>query len=257
MLEVRTKASTSALRLFEELRITGGQPFVHDQDIGRNAGGRGKGEAHHHPSRIGANRHVEVLPEFGELSYLRGTLAHLKGMNAHIHAAQNDVFASGGIEIEADLDIEQRRNLSRGGESSAGRLVNSGKDLEQCRLARAVAADDSKSLAIADLERDVGQGSHIDAVTRIATEVSSGRGSKQQFFERSAARLIDREIDRNLAQAQERHVDQTQNAMRVRKRAKNAKLVAQPSTVMARRIDHECGSWGWPSNGARTTSMAA
>ena len=68
------------LSLRQEMCVAGGNPFVHQQYLGRDAGRNREGEPKHHAGGIGPDRHVDVMAEFGELGDLVGARPHLARM---------------------------------------------------------------------------------------------------------------------------------------------------------------------------------
>ena len=55
--------------------------------------------------------------------------------------AQDDIATAGGFGTEAETDVEQDIGAADDVDPAAGRLVDAGEDLQQSRLAAAVAAD--------------------------------------------------------------------------------------------------------------------
>jgi hypothetical protein len=123
----------------------------------------------------------------------------------NVHAAQDDVLQPGCVRIEAERNIEQGRNLARGIDLSARRKVDSRENPQQRGLARAVGPDQTDAIAILDIEVDVVQRSHVDAMGGVASEIALRGGRHQQLLERAAAALVDRELDRQIAQTKECH----------------------------------------------------
>src|SRR5271167_1398117 len=74
----------AALRLGEKAGIAGGQPLVHDQDVGGDAGRNSEGQANHHSGGVGPHRHVEVVAKFGEFGNRRRPSHHIARVDTHI-----------------------------------------------------------------------------------------------------------------------------------------------------------------------------
>src|SRR5262249_15528937 len=70
-------------------------------------------------------------------------------------SVDDDVLAPGDLGMEPRAELDQRRYPPTHRHRPAGGLEDPGDDLEQRRLARAVAADDAERFAAVDRERDV------------------------------------------------------------------------------------------------------
>ena len=60
--------------------------------------------------------------------------------------------------------------------------VDPGENPQQRGLAGAIGADQAKTIAILDVERDVVQGAHIDAVHGVARQIALCGGATSIFF---------------------------------------------------------------------------
>ena len=94
-----------------------------------------------------------------------------------------------------------------------------------------VRTDQDKPISAALFKVDPAQGADVDALAGIARQIPAGGRGKQHFFQRAAAALINRKLhpERLGVQTTRRsnpNCDQTQKAMRQRKRLKNMKLTA-------------------------------
>src|ERR1700756_782140 len=87
-----------------------------------------------------------------------------------------------------------------------GRLEGPGKDTQQRGLARAVRADERPPVTLLEVEADAVEGVHHEALTGIGQNPPTGTSPHQGFFQRPAATLVDRKIDRDVAQANGGHV---------------------------------------------------
>ena len=197
-------------RLGDEQSVAGRQPFVEQQDFRHDAGGSGKSQPNAHARRIGANRHVQIVAELGERGDLVDALAHVARVDAHIHAAQDDVLLAGHVGVHADIDVEERRDPSRSHQFTPAGTIDAGQYLEQRGLAGAVEADQADPIALLDAEIEVVERAHVDAVERVAREIAARRVGDDRFFQRPRAALIHRKVDAQIVQAKKRHRYQTQ-----------------------------------------------
>ena len=85
--------------------------------------------------------------------------------------------------MEAGPDLEQRRDAAVDRDRCRVGLDDAGEQLEQRRLARAVAADDADGLAVRDLERD--------AVERRELVVDAAPAADDRRLERRLAAAVD------------------------------------------------------------------
>jgi hypothetical protein len=159
-------------------------------------------QPNHHAGRVGADRHVDVVAELGKRGYLVHPHTHLLRMNAH--AAQHNVLPPRRIGIETDLSVEKRGNAARRDKPPLTGLVNTGEHFKQRGFARSVQPDQSDTVAIHDIDADVAEGADIDPVQGVSRKISMRRGGEQRLFQRSAAALINRKVDADVAQTKER-----------------------------------------------------
>ena len=81
----------------------------------------------------------------------------LAPLHAEDRAVQEDVLAAGELGMEARADLEQAADAAADHRAARGRRRDPRQDLEQGRLAGAVAADEPDDLAFANLEANVAQ----------------------------------------------------------------------------------------------------
>src|SRR5206468_1907920 len=84
-----------------------------------------------------------------------------------------DVLAAGQLRMKAGAKLDQRDGVPADADRSARRPRHPRNQLEQRRLARAVAADDPEAGALRDLDRDVVQRANrrVDASPRRAMDL--------------------------------------------------------------------------------------
>ena len=97
-------------------------------------------------------------------------LGEVAARDAVDRPAQVDVLDRRVLGVEAGADLEQRRDAPVDRDRARVGLDDAGEQLEQRRLARAVAPDDADGLPVRDLERD--------AVERreLVVDARAGRG---------------------------------------------------------------------------------
>src|SRR5699024_9343925 len=84
-----------------EGRVNGADAFIEKQDFGLNGGHHTQRQAHAHTSGVGAQRHIEVVTEFGELCNLIHFGFHLLDGLAQKQPANDDVVVAGDFRIHA------------------------------------------------------------------------------------------------------------------------------------------------------------
>ena len=131
------------------------QDFVDEQDLGVGVDCHREAQAHVHAGGVVLHRLLEEVREAGELDDALVAGGDLALRQPEHGAVDEDVLAPRDLRVEAGPELDQRGDAAGGLEAAGGRLEDAGDQLEQGRLARAVAADDAERLAARDLERDV------------------------------------------------------------------------------------------------------
>src|SRR5262249_39688898 len=153
------------LHLADALALEGGvadrEHFVHEQHFGIEMGGHGEGEAHAHAARIVLHGRVEEALHLGEVDDLVELASDLAAFHAKDGAVEIDILAAAEFAVEAGADFEQAADPATQLDASRRRLGDAAQDLEQRRLAGAVAADDADDLTRLDGERHVLEGPQI------------------------------------------------------------------------------------------------
>ena len=96
--------------------------------------------------------------------------------------AEIHVFAAGQLGVEPGAELDERHDVSGHTDSPARRPGDARNQLEQRRLAGAVAADDAEARALRHLERDIAQrvDRGIDRAARRAVHLGRcGRGARR------------------------------------------------------------------------------
>ena len=163
-----------------ELGVADGEHLVDEKDLRLEMRGDGEREAHRHAARVALDRRVDELLDAGELDDLRELALDLPPLHPEHRAVQEDVLAAGELGMEAGSHLQQASDPTTDLSAAARRRRDPGEDLEQRRLARAVAADDAEHLALLHLERDVPERPDLLVVDSVVSpgEAPSGRGER-------------------------------------------------------------------------------
>lgn len=141
--------------LFLEFGVADGEDFVDEEDFGVEMGGYGEGEADVHAAGVAFYGGIQELFDLGEVDDGVEVLFDLGFAHAEDRAVQVDIFAPRELGMEAGADLEQACHSAFDRDSAGRGFGDAAEDLEQRRLARAVAADDAHALALFDVEGDV------------------------------------------------------------------------------------------------------
>src|SRR5262249_5513463 len=111
--------------------------------------------------------------------------AYLGARHAENGAVEVDVLAAGELGVEAGADLEQARHTAFDRDATLGRFGDARQDLEQCRFAGAVAADDAHHLAALHLE------AHVLESPEFLRGVADDEGAAAQHVSRRAGVVAD------------------------------------------------------------------
>src|ERR1700722_4224836 len=137
-----------------------------------------------HPGRKALHRGIQEPLHLGKVDDFVKLLLDLAAGHSEYRAIEEDVFATGELRVKASPDLKEAGDAASEHRSPPGRLGNAAEDLQKCALARAVAADNAKYLALLDLEADVLQRPELlafvtlddlslaDDVERLAREIA-------------------------------------------------------------------------------------
>ncbi|OQA42175.1 MAG: hypothetical protein BWY52_02294 [Chloroflexi bacterium ADurb.Bin325] len=164
-----------------ECGIADGKDFIDNKDFRVQVRGHGEGEPHVHAGAVAFDRGVDELLDLGEGDDLVELAADFGLGHAQDRTIEEDVLAAGQLRVEAGTHLQQRADPAVDLRPAAGGLGDAREDLEQRRLARAVAADDAHHLAAPDLEGDilerpelVGGGGGMPAAEYAAQRIAQG-----------------------------------------------------------------------------------
>ena len=117
----------------------------------------GEREPYEHARRVGLDRLVDEFTDIGEFFNFRHEAGHVRRTQADDGTCQVDVVAPAEFRVETSAQFQQRRYPPVDGHAAGIGLQRTDQDLQQRRLAAAIAADDSNSFARRDVEVDVVQ----------------------------------------------------------------------------------------------------
>ncbi len=129
--------------------------LVDEHDVGVGLDHHREREPDHHPRRVVLELEVGEVAQLGEVEHRVEPAPRLAPAEAHHHAVEDDVLARRQLGVEADAELDERRQPAGHADPAGVGAVDARHDLQQRALARAVAADDPEELALVDVERDV------------------------------------------------------------------------------------------------------
>ena len=141
-----------------EFLITDREDLVQEEHVRLNVRGDRKAEPHVHTGGVGAHRQVDEPLQLGECDDLVHQLTDACPGEPMDRAVQVDVLAPREVLVEPGTELEERADSPPDFDPARGRLEDSRDQLQQRRLAGAVAADEPECLAGLDLERDIAKG---------------------------------------------------------------------------------------------------
>src|SRR5688500_10775460 len=146
-----------AQALLLKRRVTNGEHFIDDENVGLEVRRDRKRETHVHAARVVLDLRVDEpvdLREIDDLVELRGDL---RAPHSEYGAAQEYVLTARELRVEACTHFEQRAHSTFDVGVSTGGLDDAREDLEQRALARPVATDDADDITMCDVERHVAE----------------------------------------------------------------------------------------------------
>ena len=130
--------------LLRERGVPDREDLVDQHDVGVGLDRHGEREADHHPRRVVLELEVDEVLELGELEHLVEAAAGLAQRQAHQDAVEDAVLARGELGVEADAELDERRDAPGRPHPARVGAVDAGQDLQQAALARAVRAPRSR-----------------------------------------------------------------------------------------------------------------
>ena len=183
------------LGLLDEGRITDPDPFVHQQDLGLDAGAHREGEPQHHAGRVGVHRHRQVVAQLGECRDLLRAFPDLRRSESEEHPPHRDVLVSRGAGVDAERYVEQRSHPAPAPHPPPRRLVDAREHPQQGRLPRAVGADQPHPVPARKRKVHVLQRAHRQAVAGVPPDAPARALVQQVVLQGAGVRAVHREID--------------------------------------------------------------
>src|ERR1700733_2498287 len=159
---VRLALVPEPVELIEALLLEGGAPhgedFIDQQDVRVHLDSDRERQAHVHPRRIVLELEVEEILELREGDYLVEPSAGLLARQPEHDRVDDDVVVRGQVGVEANPELDERRQAATDSQLRAVGVVNpvdAGEALEQSALSTAIPSHDAEHLALLDFERDV------------------------------------------------------------------------------------------------------
>ena len=144
-----------ALAFRLECLVADGESLVDDENVGIGMGADRKGEPRHHAGRVIFHLLIEERADAGELRDRRKPFLDLVPLEPENCAADPRVFPSRQRAVEAGAKRQDRRNTAVYFDLAGGWGGDAADDLQERRLAGAVAADNADALAFAHLEAHI------------------------------------------------------------------------------------------------------
>ena len=154
VLPARRRLVEDVHALLRERRVADREHLVDQHDVGVGLDHHREREPDHHARRVVLQLQVDEVVELGEVDHRVEPPLRLAPAQPHQDAVEDDVLARGELGVEADAELDERRDPPGHPDPARVGAVDAGEDLQQRALARAVAPDDPEELALVDVERD-------------------------------------------------------------------------------------------------------
>ena len=154
--------------LLHEARVADGERLVDHEDFRVDVRHDGEREPHDHAGRVGLDRLLDEVADVGERADGVEPRFDLLLRQADDVAVEEDVLAPAELGAEARAQFEDGRDAAVRRHAAGGGLQRAADDLQQRRLAGAVAADDADGLAAPDVEADVGERREFPVILALA-----------------------------------------------------------------------------------------
>ena len=141
--------------LLLESRVADREHLVDQQDLGIDLDRDREREAHVHARGVVLQPQVEEVLQLGEGDDLVEALARLLAREPEHDRVDHHVVAGGEVGVEADAQLDERRQPPPDAQLAGVDAVDPGEALQERALAAAVAPDDPEELAFRDLHADV------------------------------------------------------------------------------------------------------
>ena len=137
--------------------VADGEDFVDEHHVGVGFDHDREREADHHSRGVVLQFEVDEFPQLGEVQHGVQASPGFAASEAHHDAVELDVLAGGQLGVEADAELDERRQPAGHPDPPGVGAVDAGQHFEQRALARPVTTDDPEELALVHLEVDSAQ----------------------------------------------------------------------------------------------------
>ena len=157
-------------RAAAERRVADRQHFVDQHDVGVAVDRDAEAEPRVEARRVALHRRVDQPLDIGKLHDRVELAIDLLARQAEQAGAEVDVLAAGQLGMKAGAELDQRHDVAGDAHLAAGRPGHARDQLQQRRLAGAVAADDAEAGALRAprTTRRAGRGSSSSILPRVA-----------------------------------------------------------------------------------------
>ena len=172
-------------------RVADGEHLVYEQDVRVGFDEDGEAEPDPHARGVVLELQLGELAELGELDHAVGAHPGLLRGEPHHHAVEQDVVAGRELRVEADAQLDEGGDPPGDPDRAAVGGVDAREQLQERRLAGAVAAGDAEELARPDVERDVVEGAELpvlDGAKRVQDPLLEGLHAVDRARGRSSPR---------------------------------------------------------------------
>ena len=135
--------------------VAHGEGLVDDQHVAVGMGADGEGEAGAHAAGIELHRLLEEIAEAAEFLDGAEPFGDLRALEAENGARQIAVLAPRQLVVEGGPERQHRGDAALDGERADGGRGDAAQNLQEGRLARAVASDDADRRALGNGETDL------------------------------------------------------------------------------------------------------
>ncbi len=197
---VRTHLGDALQALVLERLVADREDLVREQDVGLHVDGDREAEAHVHPRRVVLDRRVDERLELREPHDAVVASPRVAVREAEQARVQVDVLGAGQIGMEADAELDQRRDAAVRRDRARRRPQDAGDDLQQRALARAVGPEQRDGLAARDRQRHA-----VERAERFAMRTPARvEDADQPRLQVPHAVVQDREVLRHVVEADHR-----------------------------------------------------
>ena len=139
---------SASMRAAAERRVADRQHFVDEHDVGVAVDRDAEAEARVEAGRVALHRRVDQPLDVGEADDGVELAIDLLARQAEQAGAEVDVLAAGQLGMKAGAELDQRHDVAGDAHRAARRPGHARDQLQQRRLAGAVAADDAEAGAL-------------------------------------------------------------------------------------------------------------